>query len=335
MSQQPGRHPRWRWAGRIAGLLLLALLAVLLVRQARRIDWPAVGHAVAAMPAGVLAAAAALAAVAHALYAGFDLLGRRYVGHALPARQVMLVGFTSYAINLNLGSLLGGVACRARLYHRLGLGASAIARIVLLSMLSNWIGYLALAGAVFFLRPPALPPSWELDSQGLRWVGAALVAVVTFYLGLCARHGGQILTLRGQPLALPRAWLALSQVGLSVLHWGAMAALLATLFQGRVPYLLVLAVLLIAAIAGVLTHVPAGLGVLEAVFVALLAHRVPTHLLLAGLVMYRALFYLLPLAAAAVVYVRLESRPRAAPLRPRETAPAPGRRARPPAHRSR
>ena len=71
--------------------------------------------------------------------------------------------------------------------------------------------------------------------------------------------------------------------------------------------LLVLAVLLIAAIAGVLTHVPAGLGVLEAVFVALLSHRLPTHLLLAGLVIYRVLFYLLPLAAAAVIYLRLES----------------------------
>lgn len=301
------RHPRWRWAGRIAGALLLALLAVMLVRQGRRIDWPAVGAAVAAMPAPVLLAAALLAALAHAFYAGFDLLGRRYVGHALPTRKVMLVGFTSYAINLNLGSLLGGVACRARLYHRLGLGASAITRIVLLSMLSNWIGYLALAGAVFTLRPPALPPSWELDSEGLRWVGAALLVVVALYLGLCARHGGQILTLRGQPLALPRGPLALSQVGVSVLHWTAMAALLSILFQGRLPFLLVLAVLLIAAIAGVLTHVPAGLGVLEAVFVALLSHRLPAHLLLAGLVIYRVLFYLLPLAAAAVVYLRLES----------------------------
>lgn len=329
------RHPRWRWAGRIAGLLLLALLAVMLVRQARRIDWPAVASAVAAMPAGVLAAAALLAGVAHAFYAGFDLLGRRYVGHRLPAPQVMLVGFTSYAMNLNLGSLLGGVACRARLYHRLGLGASAIARIVLFSMLSNWIGYLALAGAVFCLRPPALPPSWELDSEGLRWVGAALLAVVAVYLGVCARHGGQILTVRGQPLELPRGRLALSQVGVSMLHWAAMGALLTTLFQGRLPFLLVLAVLLIAAIAGVLTHVPAGLGVLEAVFVALLSHRVPAHLLLAGLVMYRALFYLLPLAAAAAIYLRMESRPRADALRPRETGPAPGRRARPPAHRSR
>ena len=40
-----------------------------------------------------------------------------------------------------------------------------------------------------------------------------------------------------------------------------------------VPYPTVLAVLLVAAVAGVITHVPAGLGVLEAVFVALLSHR--------------------------------------------------------------
>jgi hypothetical protein len=54
-------------------------------------------------------------------------------------------------------------------------------------------------------------------------------------------------------------------------------------------------VLLIAAIAGVMLHVPAGLGVTEAVFVAMLSHKVPEHQLIGALLAFRALFYLLPL----------------------------------------
>jgi uncharacterized membrane protein YbhN (UPF0104 family) len=67
-------------------------------------------------------------------------------------------------------------------------------------------------------------------------------------------------------------------------------------------------VLLVAAVAGVLTHVPAGLGVLEAVFVALLSHQMPTHALLAALVAYRVIYYLGPLVIATLLYLVTEAR---------------------------
>ena len=60
--------------------------------------------------------------------------------------------------------------------------------------------------------------------------------------------------------------------------------------------------------AGVITHVPAGLGVLEAVFVALLSHQLPQHELLAALVAYRVTYYLAPLAIAAATLLVMESR---------------------------
>jgi hypothetical protein len=88
------------------------------------------------------------------------------------------------------------------------------------------------------------------------------------------------------------------------------------LLQGQVEYSTALQVLLIAAIAGVMLHVPAGLGVTEAVFVALLSHRIPAHQLIGALLTYRALFYLTPLLAGALLYVTVEMRWR------KEAAPA-------------
>jgi uncharacterized membrane protein YbhN (UPF0104 family) len=304
------RRQAWYWLGRTLGALLVLALVVVLVRQAGRIDWRAVGLALAEMPAHLLLAAAGMALASHLLYACFDLLGRRYTGHHLPSGQVLLVGTTSYAFNLSLGAVLGGLACRARLYTRLGLPGGRIARIVTFSLVSNWLGYLMLAGMVFALAPPELPPSWgvaELAGGGMRWLGGALLALGLLYLALCARHGGHALGWRHQAWPVPHLPLALAQMGVSVAHWGAMAAVLFLLLQGRVPYVQVVAVLMVAAVAGVITHVPAGLGVLEAVFVALLSHRLPAATVLAGLVCYRLLFYLLPLGLGAAVFLRLEA----------------------------
>ncbi len=81
-----------------------------------------------------------------------------------------------------------------------------------------------------------------------------------------------------------------------------MGAIIWVLFDGRVAYPVALGALLIAAVAGVITHVPAGLGVLEAVFVAVLAGRLPSTEVLAVVLAYRAIYYLLPLALALPAY---------------------------------
>ena len=80
------------------------------------------------------------------------------------------------------------------------------------------------------------------------------------------------------------------------------------LLQGALPYPTVLATLLIAAVAGVLTHVPAGLGVLEAVFVTLLSSQMPPSELVAALLAYRGIYYLAPLAIATACYLAFEAR---------------------------
>ena len=92
------------------------------------------------------------------------------------------------------------------------------------------------------------------------------------------------------------------------------------LLEQQLPYPTVLAVFLVAAVAGVITHVPGGLGVLEGVFLALLSHRISQDQLLGALLAYRALYYLLPLIAMlADVGLELRARKRslAGPRRPR------------------
>lgn len=305
-----GRGPaRWRWGRWLSGVFAVAVVA-LLAWAARQVDWEEVADALRQLPMGVLAGGAALCALSHLIYSGYDLIGKRWAHHTVPTRRVMLITFISYAFNLNLGSLVGGVAMRLRLYAREGLRHPIPAKILALSMASNWLGYGLLAGGLFlfgWLEPPA---DWHVGDATLRGLGALMWLVVAAHLALCAFSPRRELRLRGHDFFIPSLRLALMQLAISAANWLTMGAVLWVLLQQGVDYGHTLSVLLVAAVAGVIAHVPAGLGVLEGVFVAFLGPTLGHGQVLAALIAYRALYYLAPLSIAAVAYFVLEARSR-------------------------
>ncbi len=307
--EQP-RHPWWPWIKRALSMVFFAAVAALIVRYGRNVDWEDVLDSLRSLPSATLLLASALALASHLLYSCFDLIGRRYTGHNLPARTVMAVSFISYAFNLCIGSIVGGVGFRYRLYSRLGLKNGVITRIVSMSMLTNWLGYKLLAGLLFLIHPLALPPSWKMGNHGLQWIGAGLVLISAGYLVACKYYGDHVWTVRGHELYLPPWRMALLQMLISCINWSLMAGIIFVLLGDRIAYTDVLTVLLIGAIAGVVAHVPAGLGVFEFVFVALLSHIVPESRLIGALLGYRALYYIAPLLVASLMSLAMELRAR-------------------------
>jgi glycosyltransferase 2 family protein len=301
-------RPWWPAAKRGATFVFFGAVLLLLFQQARNVDWSEVTSALRGYSLQTLLVAAGLAICSHALYSTYDLIGRHETGHSLHARQVATVGLISYAFNLNLGSLVGGFAFRYRLYSRFGLRTGVITRVLSLSLLTNWLGYLVLAGTVFLLRPLALPPDWKLGSGGLQILGAALLLVASAYLLLCGFSKRRSFQVRGHELNLPSGRVALLQLALSSVSWLLIAGVVYVLLQQKFDYPTVLSVLLIAAVAGVITHVPAGLGVLEAVFVALLSHKLGQGPLLAALLAYRAIYYLAPLVFATGLFIAVDAK---------------------------
>lgn len=291
-----------RWLLPVLAVVVLAML----VSHARDVDWAGAWKALRAYDLQTLLIAGAFAAASFLVYGTFDLIGRRYTGHALSGPWVWCAAFVSYAFNLNLGSLVGALAMRVRLYSRRGVGEDDIGRIIGLSLVTNWLGYGALAGLLFVSGALVFPSAWLLHGAALRAVGALLIGVVVAYLVAAKISKRREWSLRGHVLRLPSLPMALLQLGVSALNWSLMGAVLYVLLERQVPYPMVLGVLLSAAIAGVATHVPAGLGVLEAVFLALLGGSVPQGQLLGAILAYRALYYLAPLMVAVVVYLVLE-----------------------------
>jgi uncharacterized membrane protein YbhN (UPF0104 family) len=300
----------WALVKRIAPWALALLVLTLIAHEATRVDWPQVRHALAQLPPRVLALAALLALLSHALFSSYDLVARHQTGHRLSTPRTLGIAAVCYAFNLNFGSLVGALAMKLRLYARAGLRAGEVARIIVVAIVTNWLGYLALGGAVLALATPPLPPQVTLSEPAVRAIGAAMAAVAFAYLLLCAWRHGREFSWRGQRFAWPTLRVALWQLAVSMLNWALMGVVVWVLLGQAAPYTTVLAVLLLAAIAGVATHVPAGLGVIEAVFVASLGGALPTAHVLAALLSYRAVYYLVPLALASIGYAWVEAQRR-------------------------
>lgn len=303
---------RWALARKILGVAFVALVLVMIVRKLGAIDWAEAFVTLRAYELRTLAPAAALVALSYFWHAAFDLLGRWYARHRLPPLRVLAIAFVSYAFNLNLGALIGGLGIRYRLYSNAGLSGAQIAAVYSIGVVSNWIGYLALLGAVLAARTVILPESWGFSPGLLQAAGFVLLAVVATYLLACARARRRRWTLRGHTFHLPSLRFALIQCTLSITNWLTISAIIQTLLPGSVPLLVVLGVVLIGSIAGAVTHIPAGLGVLETVFVVLLGDRVPHHALVAALLAYRAMYYLTPMVPAVIGYFWMEARGRRA-----------------------
>ncbi|MEQ6327664.1 lysylphosphatidylglycerol synthase domain-containing protein [Pseudomonas chengduensis] len=301
-------NPWMRWGKRALTLFFLLAVPALLYMLARNLDWGEVRQALSDYSAQTLLVGALIACASYLVFGCYDLLGRHYSRHQLPARQVLPVAMVCYAFNLNFTTWIGGVAMRYRLYMRLGLSASNVTRILSLSLLTNWTGYMALAGVIFSLRLVQLPDNWGLGVTGLQLLGFALLGLVSAYVGICAFSRQRVWHLRDRAIALPSLRMALLQICLGASNWSLMAALIYWLLPEGAAYTSVLGVLLISCMAAVVAHIPAGLGVLEAVFLALLQHQYSQANLIAALLAYRVLYYLLPLLLASATYLVLEKR---------------------------
>ncbi|MBO9647855.1 MAG: UPF0104 family protein [Variovorax sp.] len=294
---------RWRrWLVSLFAVVVLGLL----IFHAGKVDWAGAWAALHRYSPLLLLGVLGLTTASHAVYGCFDLIGRQHTRHGLALWRTWAIAVTSFAFNLNLGALVGSVGLRTRLYTRAGLDEATIAQVVALSLATNWLGYALIAGSLFAsgtIRPPG---EAHLGMSAFRALGVLMVLVALGYVVACALSHGREWHWRGRTLKPPSGRLALLQLALSSCHWLLTGTAMYLLLGRHVPYTTTLAVLMAASIAGVITPIPAGLGVLEAVYLALLSGSVRQSALMGAVLAYRALYYLVPLGGGLLLYMLLE-----------------------------
>ncbi|MBC7958016.1 MAG: UPF0104 family protein [Cytophagales bacterium] len=264
-------------------------------RQFGVVSWQGVKSALAAQPAIHIAAAVALTALSFLALAVYDLIGTRVaVGRRVPARTALFAGASANAISNTLGfHALTGSAVRARIYRGAGLAGADVARIVSLSWLSLALGFLAMLCVAAWVQAAV----GSTPAASLQW-GLGLAALLLLLIAWLAAGQRQLVVFRfRQPLPSARMALALMATG-AVESAAAIGALYVLLPADLAPSFSLFAIGCIGAVAlGLVAHAPGGIGVFEASVTALLSGAGRADLL-AALLLYRAVYNLLPFALA-------------------------------------
>ena len=306
---ESSRTARRKWLVRVGVAGLYLAVATLLFLVARDLDWEDARSSLLALSPSQLAVATICSLSTYALYAGFEWLAARNVGITLPRSTVGAIGFASYACNLTLGATVGALALRIRLYTARGIAPAKAASAVAFNLLTNWSGYLFVLGAALVLLPGSVPEAWPVTSVAARAAGIAALGAWLLYFGFCWRSAGRRWRIRGVELRLPDARTAGVQLALAAPVWLLSAASIAVLMMDA-DYRLVLVALLASAVAGLVVRIPAGLGVTEAVMLASLGSTLGQGHVLAALLAFRCVHYLLPLLLGLIVTGILEWRGR-------------------------
>lgn len=232
----------------------------------------------------------------------YDRLGLAYIRHPLDAGKVTLASFISYAFTNNLGlSLLTSGSIRYRLYSAWGLSAEEIARLVVFTALTFWLGILTVAGLVFSVEPLAMQVLAQLSIHSMRPLGLIFsVLVIAYLVAVALRH--KPLRVFHWELALPSLRLAAMQLLVGAVDWMLAGCVLYVLLPkaSQFSFFAFLGIYLLAQIVALISHVPGGLGVFESM-ILLSAPTIPADALIGAMLVYRAIYYLLPLAVAALL----------------------------------
>lgn len=305
-----GSLQRWKpWLIAGVSLLLAVLVTEALHGLLEEISYRELLAAIRSTPPLALALAVLATAVSYFSLTGYDHSSLRYVGAQVSFRVTAATAFIAYALSntIGLGVLTGG-AVRMRLYSAAGIDAGKISRAIAFNAAAFGLG-ISMVGALALLWGAGdVGPTVHVAPWLLRLASAALLIAGTSLIILC-RDGRERQLFGKFKLRLPSASLALQQLLFSAVDIAATAAVLWVLLPpGAIGFIDFVSFFAIAIVLGVLSHVPGGLGVFEAIMLLALHDKMHAQDLAAALVLYRLIYYVLPLLLALALLVVQELR---------------------------
>lgn len=293
----------WKRLGIAASLVIIALAIFTLTRTLKGVDGGVILGAIAEKSYAQIGLAALCVLCAFFTLTFYDLFALRTLGRRhVPYRIAALSSFTSYSIGHNIGAtVFTGGAIRFRIYSDWGLSAIDVAKICFLSGLTFWLGNIFVLGLGLLWHPEAatsiaLLPPWinQLIALGL------IVSIVLYlvWLTFAPRELGQ----NGWKVRLPSARLTLLQILIGVVDLGfcAMAMYILMPAQPQIDFLSLAVVFILSTLLGFASHAPGSLGVFDAAMLVALP-QFGREELLATLLVFRLLYFVIPFALAITV----------------------------------
>jgi phosphatidylglycerol lysyltransferase len=310
-----GSDPAERWARlrpwllAALGLTLTAMIGVSLRRLLVEVHYADVMAAVVATPTPKIAAAVLATAFSYLALTRYDASALRYVGAKVGGSTVLLTSFVAYALSntIGLGPLSGGVV-RMRLYSAAGVPPPQIARVIVFNAAAFGLGMLFFGAVGLLWGAHDVATLLHVHGWVLRVLAAPMLLALLGFVWLCVRRSSISIGKLWQ-FQLPPAELALRQLVISAVELAASALVLWLLLPpGHVPLAAFIAFYAIAITAGIISHIPGGVGVFETVMLLAAGHGVSRDAMLGALLLNRGIYYVLPLVVATGLLIVYELR---------------------------
>ncbi|HEY2758391.1 MAG TPA: lysylphosphatidylglycerol synthase domain-containing protein [Pseudolabrys sp.] len=293
----------WNRIGVVLSLAIITIAVVVLVHMLRDIDTNEVLRALKAVEPHHIAAAGVFVAGGYFTLTFYDWFALRTIGRTeVPYRTAALSGFTSYAIGHNIGAtVFTGGAVRYRIYSAYGLDAVEVAKICFVAGLTFWLGNATVLGLGVLSTPHAASPIDQLPDWANRLVAIGILCVLASYIGWvwsAPREIGQ-----GEwKVRLPSGPSTLVQICIGILDLGFCALAMYMLLpnEPNIGFVTLAVVFVSATLLGFASHAPGGLGVFDAAMLVAL-WEFNKEDVLAGLLIFRVLYYLTPFVIALVI----------------------------------
>jgi uncharacterized membrane protein YbhN (UPF0104 family) len=282
--------------GVLLSLTIIAVACFVLYHMLRDLDFDQVVDAIKDTEPRQIALSALFVAAGYLTLTLYDLFALRTIGRAdIPYRIAALAGFTSYSVGHNVGaSVLTGGAVRYRIYSNWGLTGVDVAKVCFIAGLTFWLGNAAVLGLGIAFHPEAAKAIDQLPVWLNRTFGIGMLIGLIAYVGwvwVRPRRMG-----RGPwTVVLPNGSLTLLQIGIGIIDLACCALAMYMLVpdEPHIGFVTVAVIFVSATLLGFASHSPGGLGVFDAAMLVGL-WQLDREDLLAGLLLFRVLYYIAP-----------------------------------------
>ncbi|HWL31600.1 MAG TPA: lysylphosphatidylglycerol synthase domain-containing protein [Xanthobacteraceae bacterium] len=289
--------------GVLVSIAIVTIAAVVLYRKLHNINVGKVLTAMATVEYRDVLAAALFVAGAYFTLTFYDLFALRTIGRKdVPYRVAALAGFTSYAVGHNVGaSVFTGGAVRYRIYSAWGLDAIEVAKLCFIAGLTFWLGNITVLGFGFAYHPQAAAHIDQLPLWLNRVAGIAALTALLGYIAWVWRTP-RVIGRQNWQVQLPRGPLTLLQIVIGIVDLTCCALAMYVLVpnEPHMEFIDVAVIFITATMLGFASHSPGGLGVFDAAMLIAL-WEYDAEELLAGLLIFRLLYYIVPFTLALVV----------------------------------
>ncbi|WOI57987.1 bifunctional lysylphosphatidylglycerol flippase/synthetase MprF [Palleronia sp. LCG004] len=285
---------------RVALPLAITILALFVLhRMATDISWAALRDEIGDLSSGAIALAFLSTGLSFLAISQIDAAAVRALGLDMPWKVASATGAAAVAVANMLGfAIVTGMSVRYRVYAAYGIDVARLSSV----FGATWLSYFLAIATVVAILLLGWPAIW-FGASGIGTdplLGVATLLIIGAVIGWLWR-GPRALRLREWEFRLPSGRMTLVLAALSAIDLVTAAAVIWVLLPADlgVGPAQVFVVFLAAISLGTASHAPGGIGVFEATMIAGLGAGGRADVL-AALVLYRVIYYLVPFLCAVL-----------------------------------